>query len=105
MAGTLLRANADDLMHVGLDEVLFQKYREIDPVYTKIFDVRSSSRKYEKITGFSGFGSLVGKTEGTPLTYDDPYQGYDTTFTHNTYGLGFRVTMELQNDDLNIEGS
>lgn len=96
----LVRAAADDLLHVGLDEVLFQKYKEIKPVYSQLFDIRSSKRKDEQITGFSGFGSLVGKTEGTPVTYDDPYQGYKTSFAHNTYGLGFRVTMEMQHDDL-----
>lgn len=96
----LLRANADDLLHVGLDEVLFKKYKEINPTYSQIFDVRSSDRKYEKITGFSGFGTLVNKLEGETITYDNPYQGYDTTFTHLTYGLAFRVTMEMQQDDL-----
>ena len=95
----LIRSSADDLLHVGLDEVLFKKYKEIQPVYSKIFNMRSSKRKYEKITGFSGFGSLALKEEGVNLTYDDPYQGYDTTFTHLTYGLAFRVTMEMQNDD------
>jgi len=96
---SLLRASADDLMHVGLDEVLFKKYKEINPTYAQIFDVRSSDRKYEKITGFSGFGSLIAKEEGETITYDNPYQGYDTTFTHLTYGLAFRVTKEMQNDD------
>jgi hypothetical protein len=96
----MLRANADDLLHVGLDEVLFKKYKEISPTYAQIFDVRSSDRKYEKITGFSGFGTMVQKPEGEVVTYDNPYQGYDTTFTALTYGLAFRVTMEMQQDDL-----
>jgi hypothetical protein len=87
-------------MHVGLDEVLFQKYKEQNPVYAQVFDIRSSNRKYEKISGFSGFGSLVAKGEGEAVSYDDPYQGYDTTFTHLTYGLAFRVTMEMRQDDL-----
>ena len=72
MAGTLLRANAHDLLHVGLDEVLFKKYKEKTPVYTKIYDQRSSTRKYEKTSGFSGFGSLVLKEEGVNISYDDP---------------------------------
>jgi len=97
---TLLRTAADDLLQVGLDEVLFEKYREIKPVYPQIFDIRSSDRKYEWTSGFSGFGNLITKPEGTPITYDDPYLGYKTYFTHLTYGLGFRVTMEMQQDDL-----
>jgi hypothetical protein len=97
---TLIRSNASDLLQVGLDEVLFQKYKEIKPVYAQIFDIRSSDRQFEKTSGFSGFGSMVTKPEGQVITYDDPYLGYATMFTHLTYGLGFRVTMEMQQDDL-----
>ena len=43
----LVRASADNLMHVGLDEVLFMKYKELMPVYSQIFDIRSSNRKFE----------------------------------------------------------
>jgi hypothetical protein len=100
MAGTLLRANGDDLLHVGLDEVLFMKYKELKPIFAQLFDMRGSDRKDEQISGFSGFASLVGKPEGTPISYDDPIQGYKTTFNHLTYALGFRVTFEMQNDDL-----
>jgi hypothetical protein len=42
----LVRASADNLLHVGLDEVLFQKYAEIKPVYAELFDIRSSNRKF-----------------------------------------------------------
>ena len=59
----LVRGSADNLLHVGLDEVLFQKYAEIKPVYAELFDIRSSNRTFEQITGFSGFGSLANKTE------------------------------------------
>ena len=100
----LLRANADDLLHVGLDEVLFQRWAEKKPMYKSIYDVRSSDRKYEKTSGFSGFTSLVEKAEGTDLTVDDPIQGYDTTFTHKSYGLYARITKEMNDDDLKSRG-
>ena len=96
---TLLRANGDDLMHVGLDEVLFQKWSEKKFIYSELFDVRGSEKKYEKVSGFSGFGMLVQKNEGSDLTPEDPTQGYDTTFTHVAYGLYARVTKEMQDDD------
>lgn len=96
---TLLRANADDLMHVGLDEVLFQKYAEKKLLFRDIYDERGSGKKYEKVTGFSGFGMLAQKNEGADLESDDPIQGYDTTFTHVAYGLYARVTKEMQDDD------
>lgn len=96
----LLRANADDLLHVGLDEVLFSKWKEKKPIYQSIYDVRPSTKKHEKTTGFSGFSSLVEKEEGTDLTVDDPIQGYDTTFTHKSYGLYARITKEMNDDDL-----
>ena len=96
---TLLRANADDLMHVGLDEVLFQKWAEKRFIFEELYNVKGSGRKYEKVTGFAGFGLLASKNEGTDLTPDDPIQGYDTTFTHVAYGLYARVTKEMRDDD------
>ena len=96
----LLRANAQELLKEGLDEILFRKYSEIQPVYQQIFNIRTSKKKAEEIIGFSGFGAPAKKEEGASITYDDPYQGFKTTFTHITYGLGFRVTKEMLEDDL-----
>lgn len=96
---SLLRANADDLMHVGFDEILFLRWKELGPVYPQIFNIKSSKRKYQKSSGFSGFGTLTEKGEGENMDSDSPIQGYDTTFTHRTYALYARVTMELQEDD------
>jgi hypothetical protein len=95
----MMRANADDLLHVGLDEVLFQKYSEQKFIYKELFNEGTSTKKYEKVSGFAGFGLLAKKNEGSDLSVDDPIQGYDTTYTHVAYGLYARVTKEMRDDD------
>jgi phage major head subunit gpT-like protein len=96
----LLRANASELLWPGLDEVLFEKWKEKNPMYKEIYNVKTSKKKYEKTLGFSGFGNLVEKPEGQDMTTDDPIQGYETTFTHKTYALEARITDEMEDDDL-----
>lgn len=95
----LVRANADGLLHEGLQEVLFEKYKEANPIYKQIFNIVNSKKKYEKDMGFSGYGSLIEKPEATPLSDDDPIQGYSSTLTHKAFGLKSRITKEMNDDD------
>jgi len=95
----LLRANADDLLHEGLKQVLFQKYEEAKPIWKSIFNTGTSKKKYESGSGFSGFGMLVEKDESTGFSNDDPILGYDTKFTHKAFGLETSITKEMMDDD------
>jgi len=61
--------------------------------------VLSSSRQQEYDSSVSGFGQLVETTEGAPVTYEDPLQGYDQTYVHKKYTKGFKVTREMMEDD------
>ena len=40
------------------------------------------------------------KDEGAGIVYDDPVSGPTKRYTHLTYGMGFRVTREMWEDDL-----
>jgi len=93
------RANFGDLLEPGLREIFFQQYSELPTVYDKIFHVLDSSRQQETDSSVSGFGQLVETTEGAPVTYEDPIQGYDKTYVHKKYTKGFKVTKELYEDD------
>jgi hypothetical protein len=42
------------------------------------------------------FGAL---SEGEPVKYDKPVQGYDSTFTHTRFGLGYKVSQDVIEDD------
>ena len=62
--------------------------------------VKTSNRAYEEAAYFAGLGTIPGKGEGEPITYDDFVQGPTKRWTHKTYGLGIRITEEMIEDSL-----
>lgn len=97
---TALRPNFSDILAPGLAEVVALSYRQYPDEYTKIFNVENSTRQYEKTTTIEGLGIATVKDEQTGVTYGDLTQGYDKTYTHTTYGIGFKVSQEMYDDDL-----
>lgn len=97
---TTTRSNFPNAIAEGMRAILFEKYDSYPEEYKEIFNVYESSKAEEKDSAISGFGLMPVKQEGTGILYDDPIQGYDVTYSHVTYGLGFRVTKEMWEDDL-----
>ena len=97
---TALRANFGDTLAPGFREIFFDKFKSYPDEYKEIVNVLTSTRQYEDDSSVSGFGLVPQKNEGSGITYDDPIQGYNKRYTHVTYGLGFRVTREMWEDDL-----
>lgn len=95
-----VRASFGDLLKPGFRDIFFQKFKKYPNEMSKIVNELSSSRQYEEDSYVSGFGSVPEKVEGVSVTFDDPYQGYDKRYTHTTFGMGFRVTREMYEDDL-----
>ena len=93
------RANFGDLLEPGFRQIFFDQYASLPTVYDKIFHVLNSTKQDEYDSSVSGFGQLVETTEGAPITYEDPLQGYDTTYSHKKYAKGFKVTREMVEDD------
>jgi len=93
-------ANFPELLEKRLREVYFNRYMMQPKLYTQVFNVRTSTTAYEDAIKVSGLGSLTRKPEGQPIGYDDPVQGTRKRTVHTTYALGFRVTMEMMEDDL-----
>jgi phage major head subunit gpT-like protein len=97
---TALRASFGDLLAPGFREIFFNRFNMNGEEYSKIVNVLSSTKQYETDSGISGFGAVPEKNESIGIDYDDPIQGYDKKYTHSTYGLGFRVSREMYEDDL-----
>lgn len=93
------RANFGDLLEPGFREIFFNQFAQLPTIYDKIFHVINSNKHQEYDSSVSGFGQLVETTEGQPVTYEDPLQGYDYTYTHKKYTKGFKVTREMYEDD------
>lgn len=82
-----------------LDMVAFDEYSKHEDAIPKLFNVKSSDKWGEQYSTMAGLKAAVLKPEGTSVTFDDPIQGYDTTFTHSTYALAVAFSEELIEDD------
>lgn len=99
----LIRGNFSDFfmetMLPALNTVIWKRYRDLPDYLSKVFDVQSSTKSIEQFSQVSGMGLLGALSEGEPVTYDKPVQGYDSTFTHTRFGLGFKVSQDVIEDD------
>lgn len=94
-----LRNNFGDLLEPGFREIFNDAYDELPLVFPQIFNVDSSTKQDEKVSGVTGFGLLAQTDEGESVQYEDPNQMYDTTFIHQKYTKGFKISEELYEDD------
>lgn len=97
--GTITRSTMPDLLTVGLQSIFGASYKKLDKEYSKIFDIRKSSKAYEKVGSITSLGVAHVKPEGGSIVYDSPNAGPTSVFTHVTYGLGFIITREAQEDN------
>lgn len=100
MSTPLTRSSMPDLLYEGLHALFGSDYAKLPKEYTRIFDVRTSKKASERVVEMTGLGLASVKAEGASIVYDTPGQGPRTDFTHVTYGLGFMLTREAQEDNL-----
>jgi hypothetical protein len=98
--GVQTRSDLPDLLYDGLHSLFGSDYKKHPKEYTRIFDVRTSRKASERVVELTGLGLASVKAEGASIVYDKPGQGPRTDFTHVTYGLGYMLTREAQEDNL-----
>jgi hypothetical protein len=76
------------------------EYDAYQPEYKEIFDIVASDKAYEEEVASSSFGYAQKKPEGSSISYDSHNQEYVVRYTHNTWGLGYIVTLEEIEDNL-----
>ena len=81
------------------------KYNEHPQQYTKLFDVKTSTKNYEELVEQTGFGLAPVKAEGSSTVYDSHAQGAVSRGTNKAYSLGYIVTREELADNLYSEVS
>lgn len=84
----------------GVRRFFGQQYDEYQPEYKEIFEIVKSTQAYEEDVASSSFGYAQKKPEGGSFTYDAHNQEYVVRYTHDTWGLGYIVTMEELDDNL-----
>jgi hypothetical protein len=96
----MLSGGFADLMAPGLFDVIKDKYKLWPEEYSKIFNVKKSTRQYEQSQVVEGIAAAPQKNEGASVNFANLTQGYKATATHKTYAQGARVTREAYDDDL-----
>lgn len=83
----------------ALNKVIWKRYNQRPDEYSQIFDVNPSGRSIEQFGEITGLGLFSQITEGAPVRYDQPLQGFHSTFSHLRFGLGFMASQDLVEDD------
>jgi len=63
-----------------------------------MFNVAGSDRSIEQTSGSGHLPAAPEKAEGSSVDYFNTPQGFDKTYTHLTYALGFQSTEEMVED-------
>lgn len=88
------------LLDPSLRDIFFNKFKLWPKEYPAVFNTLTSTRAYEEDAEVAALGKMIQKPEGTSIAYDDPFQSTNRKrYTFVSYGLGFRVSHELYNDD------
>lgn len=93
-------AQHPDLLEQQEKKLFFKNLDPLSLMYTQLFRTKPSTKAYEDGLRVSTLGSFATKPEGTPVGFDDPVSGSRVRTVHTTYALGFRITMEMQEDEL-----
>jgi hypothetical protein len=91
--------NHPELLERDEKDIFFKNFGMIDLMYPMLFKIRPSNKAYEDGMRVAGLGTFHTKAEGTPVGFDDPVSAAKVRTVHTTYALGFRVTMEMAEDD------
>jgi hypothetical protein len=94
-----IRGNFQDELDPAIRKIFFDRYDEEPQVMPMVFNIMTSDRDSEKLSGATGFGKMIQTSELGSLDYEDPLAMYKTTITHLKYTKGFKVSQELVEDD------
>lgn len=97
------RAMVVDTLDANLNSMFQDGLESWGEEYSKIFNVLNSTKQSEIDSYESGFGLMPEKTEGAAATYDILYPGIKKTYTALTYALGYEITEEAIEDNLQTQ--
>lgn len=97
---TTASGNFAELLWPGIEDIWGKDYNDYEALYTKMFEVKSSDKRFEKEQGVTGLGLAGIKDEGAAVNYDDPFQGFQKEYVNATYSLGTIVTREMYEDEM-----
>src|ERR1051325_5784914 len=99
----IIRTQFPDLflttMLPALDELIFGRFNKLPSEFTKVFRMMTSSRSIEQTSEISGLGLFDTVGDGQNVRYDVSVPGFNKTYTHLQFALGFQITRITVDDD------
>jgi hypothetical protein len=71
--------------------------------FLDLFDSKTSDKSFEMSNLVSNFTVAVAKPQGQATQYVGATQRYSTFFNHQTFALGYEITMEAKQDQQSIQ--
>ncbi len=90
---------APELLYPGLAEIWGDKYKQHPKKFDKFFEMKQSTRAFEKEQEMSGFTVAGLKDQGDSVGFSRLTQGIQKEYVHVTYGIGAIITREMMEDD------
>ncbi len=90
---------APELLYPGLAELWGHEYNQAETKYSKFFEMKDSTRAFEKEQEITGFSLAGVKDQGDSVPFGRLSQGIQKEYVHLTYGLGAIITREMMEDD------
>lgn len=75
-----------------------EEMKNLEALAPKICEMETSDKAYEVYANLMPLNIMQRKDEGEALKYDTSKQLYTPRFTHDTYALGFKISMEAMQD-------
>ncbi len=97
---TITRAQFQFLLEPKLSNIWNEGYPTYPVEWPRFLNVRSTQKANVTDLKMTDFGPMRYKAEGENVTYDDAIQGPTKVYTPVTYGLGYKVTAEMQRHEL-----
>jgi hypothetical protein len=98
---THLTTMTPEALETFAGDLLMNEYaaRRLELIFPKFVTRESTSDPYVEMTEISGLGTLALVAEGQPVPFDTPVQGNKVRVPMLKFGLGYRVTEEMREDE------
>ncbi len=100
MTGIMTTGSLPRLLVEGVKNTFTTAHKNWGTIYDKIYAMDSSDRAYEVAVQVQTFGLAKRKDQADDIQMDSIRQAYAPKYVHSSYSLGFTVTREAIDDNL-----
>lgn len=88
-----------DRIEKTVQTIIFTSLKELPAIYKQYTNMKTSSKKFERVLSVTPFGDVPQKEEGQVYALDIIRPGWTKDFVHVEFGLGFEITETALEDD------